>query len=136
MADFQRRLKKLNRLIHRCTNVEEGENLKTERNALRKSYRKCILQSKELAWRKFIDTNRPWGKPYKVVLKKRERIEGVPRIKRPDGQLTGTDSESSAAMLRAKFPELPEQLQGICNPVPVRRKERIEVPSPVTYETE
>ena len=80
---------------------------------LRAKYRVSIKKEKEESWRRLIDKDKPWGKPYKIFIKSTDRDNtGTPTtIRKPDGQMTSSATDTNTALLYAKFPRAPAQLE-------------------------
>ena len=66
-----------------------------------------ITSAKEKAWKSFIDKDRPWGKPYKIMVKARSQTSAPDRVKKADGTLTSSKKETEEVILAAKFPRAP-----------------------------
>lgn len=121
MLEKQRlELKKLTRKIERCKMEARLIELKDKRRQLRQQYRYNIGKEKEASWRKFISKDKPWGKPYKIIVKNPEQNNTGPptQVKRPDGVLTSSRAETEAVLLQSKFPRVPAGTEDIAQPGP------------------
>jgi hypothetical protein len=101
---MQGELKNLNRQIRRCKDTDRVTGMTEAKAALRRKYNAEIFASKERAWKDFITRDQPWGMPYKLNTKPRNRCDGIPPIQRTDGIEATNDKEASEIILSEKFP--------------------------------
>lgn len=108
-------LKNITRKISRSADPNSTKILRNEKRALKQTYRNTIRRTKAEAWKDFINRDRPWGKPYKVVISSPGgRKQGAPTIiKKPDGSTTHTEGETNKVLLETKFPSAPQEEQAI-----------------------
>jgi len=68
-----------------------------------KQYKLAIADCKNRAFRKFVSNETASGWPHKVLIKKRERVVGLPPILREDGRKLDSDEETARHILEIKF---------------------------------
>lgn len=118
LEGMKKECKYLLRAIHRSAEPRKSLLIDTMRS-LRKKYRQAIIESKEKAWRQFIGQGKPWGRPYRVVIKPRAYgSPGIPQMKKADGRLTTSDEEAASILLNAKFPRAPAREETIIVDIP------------------
>lgn len=97
-------IKKLRRKRHRSKNEEEIRSLsriiKEEQTKLRNGMKKSKINN----WREFIGQTEPWGKPYKVIIKSREKVDVHPHIQKDDGSVTTNRKDAMKYLLHVKIP--------------------------------
>lgn len=105
------KLKQINRKIERCKNNNQLLVLKREQQEQRVLHKINIKKAKVEAWKNLINKDRPWGKPYKTIIKNPERNSSAPptSIQKANGLMTRSESETNITFLHAKFPRAPKQ---------------------------
>ena len=85
------------------------QSLNKKKKDMLKEYKLAIADSKNKAFRKFINIEKPWGRPYKVLVKKQERLEGIPAIVDENDQKFDSEDEAAEYILRTKFQKSEEE---------------------------
>ena len=107
LATYRRALNRIRRQLQKNPADLLSTILLLLRKHIRRRFKKAMLDAKQEAWRVFITQERAWGKPYRVLCKKKSSTKGFPLIRRPDGSLCGTAEEAYAYLLSTKFPSTP-----------------------------
>ena len=98
-ASYARKMAK----ARHCRNSDVKALLLEEANAAKKKYSEAIFKAKENAWKAFITTHTAWGRPYKVIVKKRDGY-GLPPGIRTENGLMDTKAQSESTCLESSFP--------------------------------
>ena len=130
-ACFTRKMAK----ARRCTNSDMKEILLGDAKVAKKKYAQAIYLAKENAWKGFITQHTAWGRPYKVIVKKKGGNGVPPGLETPEGP-TESRAESEEFLLQVKFPSLDIAIQGLPADITMTDEDREEMESDTATEEE
>ena len=106
-------LHRLRRLKRQCADIIGRAVIDAMRIKMTAIYKRLMQDEKVKAFRRFISSKTPWGKPYKVFKYLSQRRD-TPSLRRPDGSRCKNLTENAELLLQSKFPEVDDDWPRSC----------------------